>query len=142
MEGPWNIFRKNCWAMKYLGLWSPGLRNNFGKCVKTSGPTSYILNVRSLISMLNKIFGKHLTVFDVFADTAAKFIKFVSLPSVKTIQTHFSLLSRLLLLLLLFACLCVCLLVWLSCYYWFCVICLCFYVFECIHVPMGWHFVL
>ena len=128
--------------MKYLGLWSPGLRNNFGKCVKTSGPTSYILNVRSLISMLNKIFGKHLTVFHVFADTAAKFIKFVSLPSVKTIQTHFSLLSRLLLLLLLFACLCVCLLVWLSCYYWFCVICLCFYVFDFIHVPMGWHFVL
>ena len=92
--------------MKYLGLWSPGLRNIFGKCVKTSGPTSYILNVRSLISMLNKIFGKHLTVFDVFADTAAKFIKFVSLPSVKTIQIHFSLLSRLLLLLVLFACLC------------------------------------
>ena len=134
--------RKNCWTMKDLGLWSPGLRKNFGKCVKTSGPTSYILNVRSLICMLNKIFGKHWTVFDVFADTAAKFIKFVSLPWVRTIQIHFPLLSRLLLLLVLFAYLCVCLLVWLSCYYWFWVICLCFYVFEFIHVPMGWHFVL
>ena len=27
MEGPWNIFRKNYCAMKYLDLWSPGLRN-------------------------------------------------------------------------------------------------------------------
>ena len=105
--GPWNIFRKNCCAMKYLGLWSPRLRKNFGKCVKPSSPTSYILNVRSLISMLNKIFGRHLTVFDVFTDTTAKFINFFLLPWVRTIQIHFSLMSRLLLLLVLFACLCV-----------------------------------
>ena len=140
--GPWNIFRKNCRAMKYLGLWSPMLRKNFGKCVKPSSPTSYILNVRSLISMLNKIFGRNLTVFDVFTDTTAKFIKFFLLSWVITIEIHFSLMSRLLLLLVLFACLCVCLLVCLLCYYWFWVICLCFYVFEFIHVPMGWHFVL
>ena len=34
--------------MKYLGLWSPGLRNFFEKFVKPSGPTSYILNVATL----------------------------------------------------------------------------------------------
>ena len=47
-EGPWNIFRKNYWAMKYLGLWSPGLRRFFWKICKTLRPLSYILNVRSL----------------------------------------------------------------------------------------------
>ena len=36
--------------MKYLGLWSLELRNFFEKFVKQSGPASYILNVRSLIS--------------------------------------------------------------------------------------------
>ena len=34
--------------MKYLDLWSPGLRNFFEKFVKSSGSPSYILNVRSL----------------------------------------------------------------------------------------------
>ena len=33
--------------MKYLGLWSPGLRNFFEKLVKPSGLPSFI-NVRSL----------------------------------------------------------------------------------------------
>ena len=36
--------------MKYLGLWSLDLWNFFEKFVKQSGPASYILNVRSLIS--------------------------------------------------------------------------------------------
>ena len=36
--------------MKYLGLWSLELRIFFEKFVKQSGPASYILNVRSLIS--------------------------------------------------------------------------------------------
>ena len=38
---PWNIFWKNYWAMKYLGLWSPGLRIFFflfEKFVKSSAP--------------------------------------------------------------------------------------------------------
>ena len=35
--------------MKYLGLWSPGLRKVFEKFVKLSGPLSNILNVHSLI---------------------------------------------------------------------------------------------
>ena len=41
-------FLKKLGAMKYLGLWSPGLRNIFWKNGKPSGPLSYILNVRSL----------------------------------------------------------------------------------------------
>ena len=45
---PWNIFWKNYWAMKYLGLCSPGLRKIFWKILKTLRPPSYILNVRSL----------------------------------------------------------------------------------------------
>ena len=46
---PWNIFWKNYWAIKYLGLLTSGLRNLFCKIVKPSGPHSYILNVRSLM---------------------------------------------------------------------------------------------
>ena len=34
--------------MKYLGLWSPGLRKFFWKIYKTLRPPSYILNIRSL----------------------------------------------------------------------------------------------
>ena len=34
--------------MKYLALWSPGLRFFFEKFVKTSGPPSKILKVRCL----------------------------------------------------------------------------------------------
>ena len=41
-------FLKKLLAVKYLGLWSPGLRIFFEKFVKPSGPTSYILNTRSL----------------------------------------------------------------------------------------------
>ena len=37
--------------MKDLGLWSPGLRNIFLKICKTLRPSSYILNVRSLINL-------------------------------------------------------------------------------------------
>ena len=37
-------FLKNYWAMKYLGLWSPGLRLSFEKFVKPSGTPSCILN--------------------------------------------------------------------------------------------------
>ena len=37
-EGPWNIFWKNYWAMKHLGLWSPGLRNFFWQICKTLRP--------------------------------------------------------------------------------------------------------
>ena len=51
-EGPWNIFWKNYWARKYLGLWSPGLPIFFRKICKTLRPPSYKLNVRSLISEL------------------------------------------------------------------------------------------
>ena len=43
------MFWKNYWAMKYLGLWSPGLRIFFWKICKTLHLLpSYILNVRSL----------------------------------------------------------------------------------------------
>ena len=41
--------------MKYLGLWSRGLRNFFEKFVKPSGPSSYTLNVRSLRLVLLEI---------------------------------------------------------------------------------------
>ena len=37
--------------MKYLGLWSPWLRNSFWKICKTLRPPSYILNVLSLNSV-------------------------------------------------------------------------------------------
>ena len=40
--------------MKYLGLWSPGLRNVFWKICKTlRPPLSYILNVRSLTLVIS-----------------------------------------------------------------------------------------
>ena len=56
-EGPWNIFWKNYWALKYLGLWFPGLRKTFSKNCKTlplhSPPPSYMLNVRSLMILLH-----------------------------------------------------------------------------------------
>ena len=66
--------------------------------------------------MLNKIFGKHFTVFNVFAHTTANFIKLFPLPSIRTIHIHTCLLHSLFLLfvvfclfLCLFACLFVCL---------------------------------
>ena len=69
---------------------------------------------RSMISMLNKIFGKDSTIFSVFADTAANFIKPSSLPWNRTIHIHVYLLQNLF---LLFAFLVVCLLVCLSKYH-------------------------
>ena len=48
MGGAIKYFLKNYWAMKYLGLWSPGVRIFFEKFVKPSTTPSYILNVRSL----------------------------------------------------------------------------------------------
>ena len=44
--------------MKFLGLWSPGLQNFFEKFVKPSGPSSYILNVRSLKKDLSSVKNK------------------------------------------------------------------------------------
>ena len=47
-------FLKNYWAMKYLGLWSPGLRFFFfEKFVKSSGPPSYICTLPELNSQEN-----------------------------------------------------------------------------------------
>ena len=60
---------------------------------------------RSIISLLKKIFDKHFTVFNVFADTAANFIKNFSLPRIRTIHIHVCLLHSLFLLLVLFVCL-------------------------------------
>ena len=38
--GAWNIFRQNYWAMKYLALCSPGIRNFFWKISKNLRPPS------------------------------------------------------------------------------------------------------
>ena len=98
---------------------------------------------RSIISRLSKIFDKNSTVCNVFADITANFIKLFSLPWISTTHTDVCLLHSLLLLFVFYACLFVCLLnclfVWLSCYYCFSLIYLCFYVFTLICVPMGWH---
>ena len=53
---------------------------------------------RSITSMLNKVFGKHFTVFNVFTDITANFIKPFSLPWIKTIYIHVCLLQNLFLL--------------------------------------------
>ena len=53
---------------------------------------------RSIIPVLNKIFCRHFTVFNVFADTAANHIKLFSMSWTRTIHIEVSLLHRLLLL--------------------------------------------
>ena len=48
-KGHETFFRKSYWAMKYLALWSPGLKNIFWKIwKKIFQPPSYILDVHSL----------------------------------------------------------------------------------------------
>ena len=49
---------------------------------------------RSIIYMLSKIFGKNFTVFNIFADRAAKFIQPFSLPWIRTIHIHVCLLHN------------------------------------------------
>ena len=61
---------------------------------------------KSITSILNKIFGKHFTVFNVSADTAANFIKLFSLPRIRTMHIHVCLLQSLFLLFV--VCLLVC----------------------------------
>ena len=56
----------------------------------------------SVISMLNKIFGKHVTVFKDLIDTTEKFIKLFLLPRIRTMQLCVGLLHDLLLLLFAF----------------------------------------
>ena len=102
---------------------------------------------RSIIFKLNKIFGKHFTVFNIFADTAANFIKLFSLHWIRNIHIEICLHSLFLFVFYLFVCLnivcllicfClfVCLFVWLSCYYCFCVIYLSFYAL-CVFLWVG-----
>ena len=52
MEWAMKLFTKSYWAMKYLALWSPGLRHIFWKICKTIRHPSYILNVHSLMTLL------------------------------------------------------------------------------------------
>ena len=52
MEGTMKLFTKSYWAIKYLALWSPGLRHFFWKICKTNRPPSYILYVHSLMTLL------------------------------------------------------------------------------------------
>ena len=102
----------------------------------------------SVISVLNKVFAKHFTVFNIFPDMVASFIKLHHCPEFK--------LKIYMLTSCIICCCCCCffvfacffafflvsLFVWLSCFYCFCAIYLCFFVFALIYVPMGWHFVL
>ena len=77
---------------------------------------------RSIISMLNKIFGNHFTAFDILADAATNYIKFFSLPWINAINIHVCLLHSLFLSFFSFfflAFLFVYLFLWLSCYYCF-----------------------
>ena len=53
---------------------------------------------RSTISIMNKIFRKYFTVFNVFTETAANFIKSFQLPRITTIHIHIYLLHSLFLL--------------------------------------------
>ena len=53
---------------------------------------------RAIRSLLNGIFGKHVTLFNVFADAAANFINFFSLPWIRTKHINNSLLHSLFLL--------------------------------------------
>ena len=59
-------------------------------------------------SVLNKIFRKHFTDFNVFADTLANFIKFSSSPWIRTMHIHIYLLFLACLIIFLFVCLFVC----------------------------------
>ena len=52
MEGTMKLFTKSYCALKYLALWSPGLRHFFWKICKTNRPPSYILYVHSLMTLL------------------------------------------------------------------------------------------
>ena len=81
---------------------------------------------RSIIFKLNKIFGKHFTVFNIFADTAANFIKLFSLHWIRNIHIEICLHS--LFLLLFFTCL----FVW--------ILFACSFVFVCLFVCLcGYH---
>ena len=75
---------------------------------------------RSIISMLNKIFYKHFTVFNVFTSTAANLIKLCSLSLIRTMHIQVCFLHSLFLLFR-FVCLCACLFscifVFLCCYH-------------------------
>ena len=135
---------------------------NFKVCQTTSDINTFVTFSNRLLkrlqkegnkhrsTILNKIFVKHLTDFNIFADTATNFIKQFLLPWIRTINTLVCLLHSLFLWVFfafLFVCLPVCLFVCLficvvSSYYCFYVIYLCFYVFVHDHVPMGWYFVL
>ena len=65
---------------------------------------------RAIRSLLNGIFGKYVTLFDIFADAAAHFIKFFSLPWIRTKHINNCLLHSLFLLFFgLFVCLFACL---------------------------------
>ena len=79
--------------------------------------------------MLNKIFGKHFTVFKVFVDTVVNFIKFFIALSQKYTYTRllvpYSVSVVCFLFFYLFICLFVCLFVWLSCYGYYDYICIC-----------------
>lgn len=55
---------------------------------------------RFTISIMNKIFRKYFTVFNVFTETAANFIKSFQLPRITTIHIHIYLLHSLFLLFL------------------------------------------
>ena len=128
---------------------------NFKVCQTTSDLNSFVTFSNRLLkrlqkkgnkhrsTILNKILVKHLTDFNIFADTATNFIKLFLLPWIRTIHTHVCLLHSLFLWVFLLFCLFVCLFVCVvSSYYCFCVIYLSFYVFVHDHVPMGWYFVL
>ena len=67
---------------------------------------------RSKISMLKRIFGRHLNVSNDFADTADNFITFYSLHLAGSIHKNF--ISFYLFIVCLFVCLC-----WTRCYYYF-----------------------
>ena len=101
---------------------------NFKVCQTTSDLNSFVTFSNRLLkrlqkkgnkhrsTILNKILVKHLTDFNIFADTATNFIKLFLLPWIRTIHTHVCLLHSLFLwvflLFCLFVCLFVCLLVW------------------------------
>ena len=101
---------------------------------------------RSIIFLLNKVFGKHFNVFNVLADMASNVVKIFAMLWVRAIHMHVFLLHSLFLLFVfltvcLFDCCCF-LFVWLSCCYCFSVIYLYLYVPVLIYVLMSWHFVL
>ena len=105
---------------------------------------------RSVISMLNKIFGKHVTVFKDLIDTTEKFIKLFLLPWIRTMQLCVGLLHDLLLFFaFLLVYLLVCLFIYLCCLFIYFVYLVpgsvtwnSFSLFALIYVAMGWYFVL